>query len=111
MLLQELSKWPNFVVIDGSESLHKIIYYFTNASLIIGPHGSMFKNMIYCKKNPVLMELCPSTRHKCFLWNAVKCKFLMFYIVLESDKEENILLNKSNILKILKIIEEIYYII
>ena len=107
ILINKLSKLDNFIVIDGKETLEDIINYWTNAILVIGAHGSLLKNMIYCKKNPIFIELCPLSRHICFLGNARNCNFLYFFITLPNDEKENIILDEGNINNIMQLIDEI----
>jgi hypothetical protein len=83
----------NFIVLNGTESLEDTMRYFTNARIILGAHGSLMKNMIYCKKNPVLIELFPSSRHDCFYGNARELGFLPFFILVDCNKNEEIILN------------------
>ena len=94
----------NFIVIDGSEEYSTMVYYWTNAVLVIGAHGSLLKNMIYCKKNPIFIELTPD-RHPCFYGNAKNCNFEYFYINVNKDDKENILLNTNDLQKIVQLVE------
>jgi len=83
----------NFIILNGSETLQETIHYFTNAKIILGAHGSLMKNMIWCKKNPVFIELCPYTRHDCFAANSINCGFTTFFFVTDCDEKEEVLLN------------------
>jgi capsular polysaccharide biosynthesis protein len=87
----------NFIVLNGTESLEDTMYYFTNAKIMLGAHGSLMKNMIWCKKNPVLIELCPPTRHDCFYGNARDLGFLPFFILVDCNKNKEIILNDQQI--------------
>ena len=107
ILINKLSNLDNFIVIDGKESLEDMINYWTNAIFVIGVHGSLFKNMIYCKKNPIFIELCPLSRSVCFLNNALFCNFLYFFITLPSDEKENVILDDDNINNLIELIDEI----
>tara|TARA_Y100000592_G_scaffold18799_1_gene28759 strand:- start:14419 stop:15405 length:987 start_codon:yes stop_codon:yes gene_type:complete len=55
-------KDEGFTIVSGKEGIREHIKLFKNASIIIGAHGSLFRNMIFCEKSPVVYELCPSTR-------------------------------------------------
>jgi len=81
-----------FVIIDGSESLETIMQHFTNANIILGVHGSLMKNTIWCKKNPVFIELCPNTRHGCFQDNAMCCNFTTFFFICDCNEKEEVVL-------------------
>ena len=42
----------NFLIIDGSEGLISHISYFQNPNLVMGPHGSLFRNALFsCSNN------------------------------------------------------------
>lgn len=58
----ELLKQYNFIVLNGDEKIEYIINVFMNAEIIIGPHGSMFRNNIYCLNNPFIIEFCSKNR-------------------------------------------------
>ena len=97
-ILDVLTTKYNFIVLNGTESLEDTMRYFTNARIILGAHGSLMKNMIYCKKNPVFIELCPPSRHDCFYHNARGLGFLpFFFILVDCNKNEEILLNEQQI--------------
>jgi hypothetical protein len=80
----------NFIVLDGSETFEKTRHYFTNAKIILGAHGSLMKNVIWSKKNPIFIELCPYTRHDCFGNNSQECGFTTFFFVVNCDEKEQI---------------------
>jgi hypothetical protein len=97
-IVDVLTKKYNFIVLNGTESIEDTIYYFTNARIILGAHGSLMKNMIYCKKNPVLIELCPPTRANLDMYgNAHELGFLPFFILVDCNKNEEIILNDQQI--------------
>ncbi len=87
----------NFVVLNGSETLDQIQYYFSNANIILGAHGSLMKNTIWCLNNPIFIELCPLSRHGCFKANSVYCGFTTFFFTTDCDDKEQIILNESQI--------------
>ena len=94
----------NFVAIDGTEKYEQMVHYWTNAVFVVGAHGSLFKNMIYCKKNPIFIELTPD-RHPCFYGNATHCNFGYFYINFKKDSKENIILSKEDLNMLIQLIE------
>jgi capsular polysaccharide biosynthesis protein len=55
-------KEHNFTILDGTEGIREHVRLFRNASIIIGPHGSMFRNIIFSDKNPKVFEFCPHNR-------------------------------------------------
>jgi hypothetical protein len=87
----------NFIVLNGSETLQDTIHYFTNSKIILGAHGSLMKNIIWAKSNPILIELCPSSRHACFRGNAIDLGFLPMYILTESNDKEQLVLNDNKL--------------
>jgi hypothetical protein len=85
----------NFVVLNGSENLENIIHYFTNAKIILGAHGSLMKNMIWSKKNPILVELCPPKRANLDMHgNAYSLGFIPFFFLVDSNDKEEIILDE-----------------
>ena len=55
-------KEKGFIALDGTEGIKKHVNLFKNASIIIGAHGSLFKNIIFSDQNPVIYEFCPLNR-------------------------------------------------
>lgn len=94
-LIEDLQANQNFAILNGSESIAEIVYYFTHASLIIGAHSSLMKNMIWCTKNPIFIELTPVSRspNPCFSGNASSLGFQTFYFICECDEKEQIQLH------------------
>jgi hypothetical protein len=98
-------KTLGFIILDGSETLQEIQEFFTNATFILYPHGSLVKNCIYCKKNPILIELAPVSRcHLCFTRNSVNMKFNTTIFFVDTDDNERIILNDVYIKNLIKFI-------
>lgn len=88
--VQEFMKERGFVVIDGSESLSEHVKMFRSAEKIVGYHGSLFKNILFCKNNPEIVEFCPHNRHDlCFRRQAMDCGITDKYTFLVVDADEN----------------------
>jgi len=104
-IINILKEKYNFIVLNGSESLQDTIHYFTNAKIIFGAHGSLMKNMIWSKKIPVLIELCPHTRHDCFYGNAECLGFLAFLMIVDCDNNEEIILNDEQVDSLYKLLD------
>ncbi len=51
-----------FTIINGTEGIKEHVRLFRNASLIIGPHGSLLANLIFSEKRPTVYEFCPKDR-------------------------------------------------
>ncbi len=46
----------------GSESVHEMLFLFSNAKLIVGAHGAMFVNTVFASPKARILEFCPNTR-------------------------------------------------
>lgn len=81
----------NFIFLNGSESLDTIQKYFTNASIIVGEHGSLFQNVYFCKSNPFIIELSPVKfgDHMIFLLNSLNLGLNHLLFFLEAINLEN----------------------
>jgi len=95
----------NFIVLNGTETLEETSYYFTNSKVIIGAHGSLMKNIIWAKTNPVLIDLSPPTRPPDFVGNADYLGFLPIYISSESNDNEEIILNDDKLDNLYKLLD------
>ncbi len=88
----------NFIVLNGSETREETQFYFTNASIMLGVHGSLMKNMIWCQRNPIFIELAPYTRsHFCFGGNAINTGLKTFYFNFDCDASEQITLTDAQL--------------
>ena len=45
-----------FVVFEGTEPIKEQIQIFYNASIIFGPHGAGFANMLFCEEGVKVIE-------------------------------------------------------
>ena len=74
----------------GEEGLLDIISLFARAKTIVGPHGSIFVNTIFCREDAKIIEYCPKNRiDKSFL-NKTKAVKDYQHILLEADSDFNI---------------------
>jgi len=90
-----------FVVLKGNESLAEIYRLFSLASLVVGPHGSLFANTIFCSSACRVIEFCPKNRiDKSFLR---KQKETVFYeqVTLDADENYNISIDSVWLSKII----------
>ena len=55
-------KSKGFTILDGAEGIKNHVRLFRNARVIIGMHGSLFRNLIFSDKNPAIYEFCPHNR-------------------------------------------------
>jgi hypothetical protein len=92
LIIDFLKEKHNFVILNGSESRKETMYYFTNASLLLGAHGSLMKNKVWCAKNPIFVELTPLSRsgNPCFVANAVSQGLQSLYFICACDDKEQI---------------------
>ncbi|MCK9273063.1 glycosyltransferase family 61 protein [Candidatus Gracilibacteria bacterium] len=57
--VHEFFEKNGFIIINGSEDLESIINYFFNAEIIIGVHGGLFSNLIFCDNLKKVIEIFP----------------------------------------------------
>ena len=66
-----------FTVFEGNEELKKVIELFSNAQVIVGSHGSAFKNSLFSLGDPLIVEFCPDRRmNKSFFNNSISAGHL-----------------------------------
>ena len=97
VIVKHLVEEHQFIVLDDCSNLQEVIHYFTHAHIIIGAHGSLLKNIIWCKFNPMIIEFCPRTRHDCFYGNALSLGFNYLFIVTDSNNKEDIYLTQTQL--------------
>jgi hypothetical protein len=98
-------KNKGYIKLNGNEGLLNHIKFFMNAEKIIASHGSLIKNMAFCLRNPEIWEFYPLGRwrldnfprfgsDKVFQSMAKDMGIQKyFFIPVESDKCQNILLD------------------
>ena len=80
-----------FVKVTGEEVLMEHIRLFKDALVIVGPHGSMFKNTLFCQQSPVCYEFCPANRRcRAFEDNALINKHRYAWIPVLTDGSHHI---------------------
>lgn len=106
-LIELLKEKYRFVILNGSESLAETIHYFSNATLILGAHGSLMKNMIWCLKNPVFIEMTPLTRSQnpCFVGNSSSVGFQTMYFICDCDEKEQLLLTEKQRTALIELVD------
>jgi len=92
----------DYIKITGKETLEEHIYYFSNATHIIGYHGAIFKNCIFCCKQPIIYEFCSKNCEKCFIDISETCEITKNHIQIpiESDDRYNTKIDMEIIKKI-----------
>ncbi len=62
-----IEEFTDLTPVWGTEPLLHQIKMFNSAKFIIGYHGSVFKNILFCKNNPKIVEFCSDQRiDRCF---------------------------------------------
>lgn len=83
-------KKRGYLILDGTESLGRIVDLFSRAEVVVGPHGSLFANSIYCKENARIIEYCPKSRPEFSQKNKYKRATDYTQIMLDADVKHNI---------------------
>jgi capsular polysaccharide biosynthesis protein len=91
----------NFTILNGAESLEETYYLFSRATKIIGPHGSLFANTMFCKEDCHILEYCPSNRIDGTFLNKLKKAKKYKQIIVESDESFNIFIDIETMTSIL----------
>jgi hypothetical protein len=62
--IKPLLRKNNFIILDGSEGLIAHMTYFQNPGIVLGPHGSLFRNALFTdnSSSPKYYEFCPDNR-------------------------------------------------
>ena len=104
-IIWDILKDKGYIRLYGDEGLTDHIKYFMNAEKIITAHGSFVRNMAFCLRDPEIWEFFPSYRldMKHFPWFHTSNDLKMvakeinlnkyFFIVTESDKDQNIIID------------------
>lgn len=95
----KLLKNKGFIILDGGESLQSHVGLFRGAKIIIGAHGALFKNIIFCENNPRILEFYAHNRsNQCFLGIAKTAGISEYHFLEETgDKIHNIDINPLKI--------------
>ena len=105
-LVDVLTHKYNFIVLNGSETREETQLYFTNASIMLGVHGSLMKNMIWCKNNPIFIELSPYTRSNFDMGgNATNLGLKTFFFNFDCDASEQITLTDAQLNGIFELLD------
>ena len=95
-LLEFLSQFKP-KILYGTESLREIVDAFHHASFIVGPHGSLLANTIFCREDCLVIEYCASNRiDKSFL-NKQKYASNYHQVITEADEDYNIFIDISDL--------------
>jgi hypothetical protein len=78
-----------FIILKGDEPLNKIIEYFYNAEIIIGYHGSLFANTIFCEPFVRILEFCADNRRDYSFATKYKLAKNYTHKLIEADEKFN----------------------
>jgi hypothetical protein len=79
----------------GCESVHEMLYLFSNARLIVGAHGAMFVNTIFCSPSAKIIEFCPRNRNVSNMVRMCKPTLDHLFILCEADPAGAIAIDTS----------------
>lgn len=96
-LLVELKKM-GFTILTGNEALPEIISKFSAASFIVGPHGSLFANTIFCNEDCQIVEFCPKNRPDFSFLRKTKMAKNYRHVLFQADDKFNIELKIEDVL-------------
>ena len=101
--VHEFFKEQGFIILDGTENLETTINYFYNSEMIVGIHGGLFSNLLFCNNVKRIIEIFPSKYYNCCFidWNQhlnTNYKTLTF----ESDINNNINFDQNMLNEILE---------
>ncbi|MGK0364725.1 MAG: hypothetical protein ACI85O_001783 [Saprospiraceae bacterium] len=83
-------KDQGFLTLTGNEGLLEIISLFYRAKAIVGPHGSIFVNTIFCKEDTKIIEFCPDNRRDFSFKGKSKKSQNYNHILVAADENFNI---------------------
>lgn len=95
----DLLSSKQFIILTGEEPLKDIINYFANARIVIGAHGSILANTIFCNPDTKIIEFCPDNRICYNFRNTFKMTQNYNHILVQSDEYSNIEID-TNLIKL-----------
>lgn len=91
-----------FKVLNGSESLEETISYFANAHFVVGAHGALFSNTIFCNPDTRILEFCPKNRVvKCYR-DRLRLTPHYSFIEVDADEKFNITIGVSELERVIR---------
>jgi hypothetical protein len=96
--VEGLLKSNGFIILNGTETLEKIVEYFYYAELVIGYHGSLFANLIFSRHDCRVLEFCAKNREDRSFQNKYKLATKYIYKLVDADDKFNATLD----LKVIK---------
>jgi hypothetical protein len=78
-------QFSQVITFTGRESVHEMLYLFSNARVIIGAHGAMFVNTVFCNPSAKIIEFCPSSRNVSNMVRMCKPSLDHLFVLCEAD--------------------------
>jgi predicted O-methyltransferase YrrM len=97
---REVLEKKDFIILTGKEPLKDIVTYFANAKTIVGAHGSLFVNTMFCNPETKIIELCPHNRICYNFRNFLKMAQNYNHVIIEADERYNITIDLNKLLRI-----------
>jgi len=95
-VIESLTK-KDFIILTGKEPLKDIVKYFGNAKTILGAHGSLFVNTIFCNSETKIIEFCPNNRICYNFRNCFKMAQNYNHLIIEADEKYNITIDLNEL--------------
>ena len=103
-LFNTLKKYNFKKLILSDKKFDEQVEIFNNCKIVIGAIGAGLANTVFCKKNTVIIELCPKKYENAKVYGRIASvnKLNYYKIVVKHDKYTNFIAPISDILSILK---------
>ena len=93
-VLQFLQNFGFEEIVLETKTVGEQIALFSNAEMIAGPHGSAFMNIVFCRKEAILLDIIPDSNIvSCFYNLAAQCGVHYFGFI---DKSKEVNSSKKN---------------
>ena len=96
--IRELLENRDFTVVYGDEPLEEIVNLFYGAKTVVGCHGSLFANTMFCRPEAQIVEYCPANRIDYSFMNKYKYAQKYHHQLVEADERFNILIPAEDLL-------------
>lgn len=98
-------KNEGFIILDGSETLNQTIDLFHNSEIIVGVHGGLFSNILFCNNTKKIIELFSKNwLNDCFEYMSKKLNNCEYRSIIYDSNNFDLTLNQNELNHILKII-------
>jgi hypothetical protein len=94
----------DFIIVKGNESLAEIHQLFSRAELVLGAHGSLFANTIFCPADCTVVEYCSNNRVDHSFRLKKKLTNNYEHRIVNGDVKFNIFIPKTEVQQILKVV-------